>query len=100
MNVKGYRSIPNKLFYWITFLTKTLLSSLKSDVIDGLCCHSPLLADNQRTSGQIRKVLFYIFRHVRVSDWWNPTYKKIKQPDKGKSNDYYEKQRKAAYNQE
>jgi len=73
-----------------------LLSSLKSDVVDGLCCHSPWRHENPRTAGQIRKGLVYIFRHVRIRDWWSPTCKKFKPPDKGKSNDYYEQQRKAA----
>ena len=73
-----------------------LLGSLKSDRVDGLCCHSPWRVDNPRTAGQIRKGLVYIFRHVRVRSWWSPTCKKFKPPDKGKGDDYYEKQPKAA----
>jgi hypothetical protein len=73
-----------------------LLRSLKSEVVDGLCCHSPWRHENPRTAGQRRQGRVYIFRPVRIRDWWSPTGQKFQPPDPGKSHDYDEKQRKAA----
>jgi len=73
-----------------------LLSCLESPKVDELCLHSPWRRENPRTAGQIRKGLVYLFRHVRVREWWNPTCKKFKPPDKAKSDCYDEKLLKAA----
>lgn len=73
-----------------------LLSCVNSSSVDDLCCHSPWRKENTRTAGHIRKGLVYIFSHVRVSDWWNPTCKKFEPPDKLKSENYAEKPLNAA----
>ena len=73
-----------------------LLSCLKSTQVDELCHHSPWRQPNCRTAGQIRKGLVFLFRHVRVRQWWNPKCKKFEPPDKRKRDKYYENKLKAA----
>jgi len=71
-----------------------LMSGLNGQLMDDLCCHSPWRKDNPKTAGKIRKGLGFILRHVRVIDWWSPTYKKFEPPDEQNNTDYYENSQK------
>ena len=46
-----------------------LLSCLDSQAVKDLCCHSPWRRHHPQTTGQIRKGLVCIFRHVSVRHW-------------------------------